>query len=135
MTEHSVLFVDDEVNILKAIQRLLRHEPMHVLTATDPHGREHKITYEPIGTFQMKGIGYSHPEWGHAAWKGEYAIGREDFKPLVMPWIQPDNLHIQAIAKVRHEGPDGQGSEGIGALEQLFIGPHDESGWKDLLDA
>lgn len=36
MTEHSVLFVDDEVNILKAIQRLLRHEPMHVLTATDP---------------------------------------------------------------------------------------------------
>ncbi len=36
MTEHAVLFVDDEVNILKAIQRLLRHEPMHVLTATDP---------------------------------------------------------------------------------------------------
>lgn len=36
MTEHSVLFVDDEVNILKAIQRLLRHEPMNVLTATDP---------------------------------------------------------------------------------------------------
>ncbi len=36
MTEHSVLFVDDEVNILKAIKRLLRHEPMNVLTATDP---------------------------------------------------------------------------------------------------
>ena len=36
MTEHAVLFVDDEVNILKAIQRLLRHEPMRVLTATDP---------------------------------------------------------------------------------------------------
>jgi len=36
VTEHSVLFVDDEVNILKAIKRLLRHEPMNVLTATDP---------------------------------------------------------------------------------------------------
>ena len=36
MTEHAVLFVDDEVNILKAIQRLLRNEPMRVLTATDP---------------------------------------------------------------------------------------------------
>ena len=83
----------------------------------------------------MKGIGYGHPEWGHAAWKGEYAIGREDFKPLAMPWKQPDNLHIQAISKVRHEGPDGKGSEGIGALEQLFIGPHDASGWKDMLDA
>lgn len=36
MTEHTVLFVDDEINILKAIQRLLRHEPMRVLTATRP---------------------------------------------------------------------------------------------------
>jgi putative nucleotidyltransferase with HDIG domain len=34
--EHTVLFVDDEVNILKAIQRLLRHEPMEVLTASRP---------------------------------------------------------------------------------------------------
>ncbi|MCP4039607.1 MAG: response regulator [bacterium] len=37
MTEHAVLFVDDEVNILKAIQRLLRNEPWRVLTATDPN--------------------------------------------------------------------------------------------------
>ncbi|MBW2291061.1 MAG: response regulator [Deltaproteobacteria bacterium] len=36
MTEHVVLFVDDEINILKAIQRLLRNEPMRVLTATTP---------------------------------------------------------------------------------------------------
>jgi putative nucleotidyltransferase with HDIG domain len=32
--EHTVLFVDDEVNILKALQRLLRLEDMHVLTAS-----------------------------------------------------------------------------------------------------
>jgi len=31
---HSVLFVDDEVNILKALQRLLRSEPFEVLTAS-----------------------------------------------------------------------------------------------------
>lgn len=36
MPEHTVLFVDDEVNILKALQRLLRHEPMNVLTASRP---------------------------------------------------------------------------------------------------
>ena len=34
--EHTVLFVDDEVNILKALQRLLRNEPMRVLTASRP---------------------------------------------------------------------------------------------------
>jgi putative nucleotidyltransferase with HDIG domain len=35
--EHTVLFVDDEVNILKALQRLLRMEDMHVLTASRAH--------------------------------------------------------------------------------------------------
>jgi putative nucleotidyltransferase with HDIG domain len=36
VVEHTVLFIDDEVNILKAIQRLLRHESMNVLTASRP---------------------------------------------------------------------------------------------------
>jgi len=36
VAEHTVMFVDDEVNILKAIQRLLRHEPYQVLTASRP---------------------------------------------------------------------------------------------------
>lgn len=34
--DHTVLFVDDEVNILKALQRLLRHEPVQVLAASNP---------------------------------------------------------------------------------------------------
>jgi putative nucleotidyltransferase with HDIG domain len=34
--DHTVLFVDDEVNILKALQRLLRNEPIDVLTASNP---------------------------------------------------------------------------------------------------
>jgi len=36
MQEHSVLFIDDEANILAALQRLLRNEPMQVLTAERP---------------------------------------------------------------------------------------------------
>ena len=36
MQEHSVLFLDDEINILKALQRLLRNEPVQVLTASRP---------------------------------------------------------------------------------------------------
>ncbi len=34
MHEHSVLFVDDEVNILRALQRLLRSDSLNVLTAS-----------------------------------------------------------------------------------------------------
>ncbi len=37
MQNHTVLFVDDEVNILKALQRLLRNEPIDVLTASNPN--------------------------------------------------------------------------------------------------
>ena len=36
MRQHTVLFVDDEVNILRALQRLLRNESMTVLTASSP---------------------------------------------------------------------------------------------------
>jgi putative nucleotidyltransferase with HDIG domain len=36
MPRHTVLFVDDEVNILKALQRLLRNEPFEVLHASRP---------------------------------------------------------------------------------------------------
>ncbi|MEQ3745811.1 MAG: hypothetical protein ABNH53_06185 [Henriciella sp.] len=105
------------------------------LVTKDASGREHRVSYEPIGTFMMNGIGYGHPSWGHGVFKGGYAIEREDFTPDNMPWQQPDNLHIQAIVKATHTGPDGQGSEGVGILEQLCIGPHGPSGWKDVLDA
>ena len=36
MNHHTVLFVDDEVNILRALQRLLRSEPVTLLTASSP---------------------------------------------------------------------------------------------------
>ncbi|WP_018147415.1 hypothetical protein [Henriciella marina] len=106
-----------------------------LLEVKDTQDRLHKVHYEPIATFQMKGLGYGHPDWAHGVYKGAFAIEREDFKPGVLAWNEPTNLHIQAISKVTHEGPDGKSSEGIGALEQLFIGPHAPSGWSGLLDA
>jgi putative nucleotidyltransferase with HDIG domain len=36
MHRHAVLFVDDEINILKAVKRLLRNEPWEVLCASRP---------------------------------------------------------------------------------------------------
>jgi putative nucleotidyltransferase with HDIG domain len=36
MSDHTVLFVDDEPNILKAVQRLLRHEPLQVVCTSRP---------------------------------------------------------------------------------------------------
>ena len=36
MRQHTVLFVDDEVNILRALQRMFRSEPVSLLTASTP---------------------------------------------------------------------------------------------------
>lgn len=105
-----------------------------VLDVKDQAGRAHRVTWSPQAVFQMKGIGYSHPDWGHGAYKGALAIARETFDPAKRdPQTLPD-LHIQAICAVRHDGPDNLGADGVGILEQLVIGPHAPSGFTGLLD-
>ena len=32
------------------------------------------LRLEPQWEFQMLGLGYLHPEWGHGVWKGESAV-------------------------------------------------------------
>jgi len=92
-------------------------------------GRRRDIELEPLLRFQMKGIGYTNFEWGHGAWKGDLAIGGESFKSDELDPLAPDNLHIQQVMRARSEG-----REGIGVLEQIAIGPHTPSGFKQLLD-
>jgi len=45
---HTVLFVDDEVNILKALQRLLRHEEMNVLATERAGDALEIVAREPV---------------------------------------------------------------------------------------
>ena len=104
-------------------------------SAQDTSGRDHEITFEPLGKFLMKGIGYGHPEWRHGLHHGEQlAMIREDLEPDAAPWQQPENLHIQEIVRATHKGPGGESSVGVGAFEQLFLGPHAPSGFRDILD-
>jgi hypothetical protein len=99
------------------------------LTLSPHRGEALVIDLEPILTFQMLGLGYLHFEWGHGYWKGEEALGfetwtLEDLDPLGLQFI-----HVQQLCRAR------MGSrEGIGVFEQLVLGPHDSSGFKDLLD-
>jgi hypothetical protein len=36
----------------------------------DHDGGTRTIALEPILKFQMKGLGYGHPQWGQGMWKG-----------------------------------------------------------------
>jgi hypothetical protein len=94
-----------------------------------PDGNTKTLEFEPMYEFQMKGIGYFNPDWGHGHWKGELAVGAESWDLPVEAPCRPDHLHIQAMCKVRC-GSD----EGLGILEQLAIGPHEPTGLSGAFD-
>ena len=100
------------------------------LDLIDIYGQTRTITMEPQLRFQFKGLGYSHPSWNQGTWKGELAVEGESFDPLELDPEAPENIHVQQVVKVR----DDQGRTGIGALEQIVIGPHGPSGLTGLFD-
>ncbi len=92
-------------------------------------GTRHEIGLEPLLCFRMKGIGYSHPEWGHGFWKGELAVGGESWKCDGLEPLAIENQHIQQVVRARMGD-----REGVGVLEQICFGPHATYGFKELLD-
>ncbi len=92
-------------------------------------GATEVISLKPLLCFQMKGIGYMHPEWGHGMWKGELAYSGESWKTADLDPMAFDNQHIQQV--MRATSGD---KVGIGVLEQLSFGPHAKYGFKSLLD-
>jgi hypothetical protein len=92
-------------------------------------GRIDDIDLEPLLCFQMKGIGYMHPEWGHGIWKGELEIAGESWKSADLDPMAIENQHIQQVVRARCGD-----QVGIGVLEQICFGPHDRYGFTDLLD-
>lgn len=110
-----------------------RHAKKAVVTLRGEDGVR-KITYEPEYEFYMLGLGYGHPKWGHGQNHGELAVEREDFKLADVDPRMPHHLHVQALCKVTYEGGNAFHQEGRGVLEQLAIGPHAPSGFKQMLD-
>ncbi len=88
-----------------------------------------EIELEPLLCFRMKGIGYSHPDWGHGTWKGELAIGGESWKCDDIAPMALENQHIQQVVRAT-----AGGRTGVGVLEQISIGPHARYGFRELLD-
>lgn len=88
-----------------------------------------EVTYEPLVRFQMSGIGYLHPEWGHGKWRGEADATRDK---IVLDEIDPLSgkyVHIQALSRARC------GTQiGMGVVEQLILGPHEPTGLAGVLE-
>src|SRR5207245_1165289 len=64
---------------------------------TYPDGKTEELTYEPLLDFQMKGIGYTHPEWGHGRWHGEYAEASDGWEEKDLDLLNITNFHSQQL--------------------------------------
>ena len=92
-------------------------------------GAPEQISFEPLGRFQMKGLGYTHPEWNHGLHHGPLRVTREDFDLASVDPLAMENLHVQMIMEV--VTPD---ENAIGVFEQLIIGPFSPLGLQGLND-
>jgi hypothetical protein len=110
-----------------------RHAKSAVIETVDPDGGKWRAELTPKYNFYMSGIGYMHPEWGHGHYKGENALGYDTYDLATANENDPRFWHVQAICSAKLSGPDGE-REGAGVLEQLVIGAHAPSGFKDLFD-
>ncbi len=99
------------------------------LVIDGPDGPE-TLTFEPLGRFQMRGIGYTSPKWGHGLWHGPLAVEREDFGLMQCDPGAMDNYHVQIPCKIVSD----KHGEGTGVFEQLIIGPYKPYGLKEFLD-
>ncbi len=99
------------------------------LDVTHADGAVDHIEFEPLYTFRMRGIGYSHPTWAHGSIHGELAVGGESVKLEDFDPEDPTCIHIQTLCKVRMGD-----REGVGVLEQLAFGPHAPTGLTGVTD-
>ena len=77
----------------------------------------------------MRGIGYTHPQFGHGSIHGELEVGHEAIRLDDFPDPDPTTWHMQNVVVARMEGRTG-----IGVLEQALIGPHEPTGLTGFLD-
>ncbi len=124
-----------EVNRMASTRHQVRYHPGSRLAReaeidlVDLDGHTRTMTLSPILRFHMKGLGYGHPKWRQGAWQDELAIGHERFDPRELDLLSAENVHVQQVVRVE----DGE-QIGIGALEQLVIGPYAPAGFTQLLD-
>jgi hypothetical protein len=111
-----------------------RHAKQTEVWMSDASGGESHLDLQVDYNFQMAGLGYTHPEWGHGHYKGELAVGYETYDLANLDENEFHHLHVQAMSKAVLTLPDGSKHEGRGIVEQLIMGPHEPSGFTEMMD-
>lgn len=91
--------------------------------------KEYVLELQPVLHFYMAGLGYGHPEWGHGRYVGDSVVHGETWDLNALNPSLPPYIHVQTLCRARAGDEDG-----MGVLEQLFIGPHSPTGLQGLFD-
>ncbi len=108
-----------------------RHAAAAELFFRRREGGEVHIQLKPRFHFYMKGIGYGHERFAHGTYQGGEANLYEEY--VLAEVDDALTLHIQAVCQATMTGDLGE-KVGHGVLEQLIVGPHAPSGFRELLD-
>lgn len=90
-------------------------------------GVDRDVRIEPVGLFQMQGLGYYHPTWRHGTDHGGERAGSQRWLLADLDPTVTENLHVQQLCRATRS----DGSTGIGLFEHVAIGPHLPSGLPD----
>lgn len=93
------------------------------ITSRRLDGTPVSLEFEPIVTFRMRGIGYTHPTFGHGSAHGELDVSGETIDLATVDGEDPTMVHVQTLSRVHSNL-----GEGVGVLEQLAFGPHAPTG-------
>jgi hypothetical protein len=92
-------------------------------------GGDLALEVETLRRFNMNGLGYAHPKWGHGVWQGELKVEAEVWKEADLAPGNPFHNHIHNLVTARL----GE-KRGVGLLEQILFGPLQRYGFESFLD-
>jgi len=111
-----------------------RHAAAATLVFDHRAGGQSRVELTQHWNFYMQGLGYGHPEWGHGLNHGGLAVGHDGLRLDEVASCAPPHLHVQAFVTAELTLPDGARRRGAGVLEQLVLGAHAPSGFREILD-
>lgn len=121
----------DDVSVAIAYKPGTRR-PAEATIEVGPRGPLHyTVEVDPKLTFQMRGLGYYHPERPHGFDHGGLSVTREHLRIDELDPLRKDTVHAQQLSVLRRS----DGVEGVGLFEHVAMGPHQPSGLPDGLRA
>ncbi|MFQ3667215.1 MAG: hypothetical protein SNJ79_14485, partial [Sphingomonadaceae bacterium] len=132
--------VHDRAEKLRDPMFRIRHTPGTrraadaVLEARRQDGTPVVATLTPHAHFQMAALGYGHPTRGHGLFHGPLSVVTEAVRTADVDPALPLHAHVQALVSSTLQIGTAAPMAGRGVLEQLAIGPHAPSGFRELWD-